>query len=380
MSMTRRSVLTSVSAAAALGLAGCLDSDGGGSVDPSTIEVVGEGTLNTSATAPLPVPEPPDIEGAPPVTTDRPGLAYDLETLEDAAVSGGVSQDGIPSIDTPVFVEAGDADIDPDSIVFGVELDGTARAYPQSILVWHEIVNDRIGDYSIAVTYCPLTGTAQGFERGDAAFGVSGMLVNSNLIMYDRTTDSWYPQVLGTGITGPMAGLQLREFRVLWTTWERWRSRYPETELLTEQTGFIRDYTYDPYGSQGYYTGDWLTFPSLLEDDRAHRKEVVLGTRTPDGAIAYNMERLQAELVLQGAIGDTAYVAVADQGLATGYVYANPSQVEIVPEGDQYLIDGVRYRSDELPLERSLSFDAMWFAWAGYYPHTAYVDGNTDAG
>lgn len=89
---------------------------------------------------------------------------------------------------------------------------------------------------------------ALGFERGETEFGVSGMLVNSNLIMYDRATDSYWPQILGTAVQGPHRGDGLRQIRVFWTTWERWRSRHPDTRVLSPDTRHMRNYRQDPYG------------------------------------------------------------------------------------------------------------------------------------
>jgi hypothetical protein len=119
-----------------------------------------------------------------------PGAPTDYS---DAMLSGGPGKDGIPSIDAPKFWNVEDANgyLDDGDIVFGLVENGVARAYPQRILVWHEIVNDVVGGLGLAVTYCPLTGTAIAFERGNTEFGVSGRLVNSNLIMYDRDTDTW---------------------------------------------------------------------------------------------------------------------------------------------------------------------------------------------
>ncbi|WP_303908217.1 DUF3179 domain-containing (seleno)protein [Thiohalomonas denitrificans] len=130
-------------------------------------------------------------------------LAVPLESYESSVVAGGPGRDGIPSIDKPRFIPPEEADryLSSDDIVFGVTLNGQAKAYPRGILVWHEVVNDRIGDRTISITYCPLTGTALGFERGDTTLGVSGQLVNSNLILYDRATESLWPQILSTAIS-----------------------------------------------------------------------------------------------------------------------------------------------------------------------------------
>jgi hypothetical protein len=201
-------------------------------------------------------------ETAIPIADEQLPVEYTLETLRGAVVDGGVPQDGIPSIDDPVFEpadEVGDrlADDDP---AFGVVDGDTARTYPQSILVHHEIVNDDLDGDPIAVTYCPLTGTAMGFERGSVEFGVSGRLLNSNLVMYDRKGESWWPQMLGTAIDGPLEAASLREFPVHWSTWGDWQDAYPDSTVFTEETDYVRDYGSNPYGSYnpvgGYYRED----------------------------------------------------------------------------------------------------------------------------
>lgn len=359
MGSTRRTLLGAMAGVGFGPLAGCL----GGREEAESEQSVGE-SEGTSAT---------DV----PTTETRLHLAHDPESLRDNTVNGGVSKDGIPSIDDPSFADAGDAELNDDDPVFGVVGNGEARAYPQYVLVWHEIVNDTIGDQPVAVTYCPLTGTAQGFERGETEFGVSGRLVNSNLVMYDRATDSEWPQMLATAIDGPFKGQSLREFRVVWSTWESWRDAYPEMRVLTEETGYTRRYGSDPYGSyspaDGYYTSDNTMFSPLVEDDRDHPKEVVIGTRTPEGALAFNKSALLDARVLTGEIGGTEHVAVADPALETGYVYTDSDGITIEPDGEGYQMDGESYDADGLPLDAALAFDAMWFAWAGFYPDTNYV-------
>lgn len=181
--------------------------------------------------------------------------------------------------------------LDGGDIVFGLVENGVARAYPQRVLVWHEIVNDTVGGLGLAVTYCPLTGTALAFERAQTEFGVSGRLVNSNLIMYDRDTDTWFPQVLAAGIRGPHRSAALVERPVVWTTWQRWRAAYPDTEVLSTDTGFARNYNRDPYGAynprSGYYEPDSSTmFPLMNDDRRFPPKSEFIGARTRDAAVA----------------------------------------------------------------------------------------------
>ncbi len=352
MRLTRRALLGSLGVAGMGALAGCSGGSGGTATDTPTGE-------------------------RPPLADESLYLGADMETLIENITSGGVPKDGIPSIDDPQFQPAGEASLADGAPVFGVVRDGEAKAYPQYILVHHEIVNDTVGGDPVAVTYCPLTGTVQGFERGDVEFGVSGRLVNSNLTMYDRATDSWWPQVAATAIQGPLQGETLREFRVTWTTWGEWRSVHPETAILTEDTGSARRYGDDPYGEynppSGYYANDRTLFEPIVSDDRAHPKRVVIGTRTRKGALTFDKQTLLDERVLTGALGDTSYVAVADEGLSTGYVYANPEERAVAAVDDGYRLRGETHPADSLPLSRSLSFDGMWFAWAGFYPEVPYV-------
>ena len=309
-------------------------------------------------------------------------LTLSLESFARHAVSGGPGKDGIPAIDQPRFVSVKEADgfLDPGDIVFGVVLHNEIRAYPQKILVWHEIVNDQFGNEKVSVTYCPLTGTAIGFKRGQTTLGVSGDLVNSNLIMYDRATDSRWPQILGTAISGPLKGKSLQEFRVLWTTWQRWKDKYPTTAVLSLNTGYFRNYHRDPYGSynplDGYYQPKAPPlFPSLHQDSRFPPKEVVIGARTEVGAIAFNKAALREKKVMDGQVGERYFTAFYDPALDTAYVYQNPEKKRFTPlENGWFGNREGHWPAADLPLDPVNGFDAMWFAWSAFYPNTAIYD------
>jgi hypothetical protein len=320
-----------------------------------------------------------DVDVPMPLTEHEVPLAFELGEFEENAVSGGPGKDGIPSIDDPQFdgPEGGDDMMDPGDPVFGVVIDGEARAYPQHVLVWHEIVNDSFGDRNVSVTYCPLTGTVIGFERGDVELGVSGRLVNNNLIMYDRETDSWWPQILGTAVDGDLIGMSLEEFRVIWTTWEQWREKHPDTRVLNQQTGFARDYGRDPYGaynpSEGYYDNGRLLFDNLESDDRFPPKKVFMGARSADGAVAFDKELLCEDGLLEAEVGGVPYLAAYDPTLDTAYVYWNPDGVSVDRTSAGYESPDGTHDAAELPLESVNTFDAMWFAWVGFYTDAVVV-------
>jgi len=366
-----------LAAAGLAGLAGCSDLSGsasdGAAPSPSPADAA-TGSESESPPGQLTVP----------TRDERLPLSMVPAELREAAQSGGPSKDGIPAIDDPKFVAPGAADfLDPGDPVFGVARDGVAKAYPQTILVAHEIVNDELAGTPVSVTYCPLTGTVQGFERGDTTFGVSGRLINSNLVMYDRATETWWPQILATSIPGPWnedPSIQsLREFRLIWTTWGRWRDAHPETVVLSTDTGHARNYARDPYGSYnpagGYYRNANLLFPVTNDDDRYDHKAVFLGARTADGAVAFRKQGLRDRRLVAGTLGDTPVLAVYDPRYDTGYVYLNPDdRTYEYDDGSLVAAEGTEHSPDALPLERVHTFDAMWFAWAAYYPETSVYE------
>jgi hypothetical protein len=196
--------------------------------------------------------------------------------------------------------------------------------------------------------------------------------------MYDRATETWWPQILATSIPGPWNATperrSLREFRLVWTTWEQWRTLHPDTEVLSTETGFARNYARDPYGAYnpaaGYYANEGTLFETIADDDRFGQKRVFMGARTSDGAVAFDKATLLTERVMTGELNGTSVVAVPDQRLDTGYIYLNPEEQTVTADGSVMLVGGSSYDPDPLPLTSVYTFDAMWFAWHGYYPDT----------
>lgn len=302
-------------------------------------------------------------------------LGDEIAAYQGSMMSGGPPPDGIPSIDEPRFLSASEARLDPDDMVIGYARGAEARAYPHNIMVHHEIVNDRIGGVNVAITYCPLTATAQGFERGSSTLGVSGQLLNSNLVLFDRDSGTLFSQIGATGLRGRYQGRTLVEVDLVWTTWERWRARYPETRVLSDRTGHLRNYNRDPYGTYnplgGYYRQDATIFPVMHPSTRHHSKAMVLGGRTSDRSVYFLMDDLKRERVQRTA----NFLAVYDAGLDTGYIYRRGDTTpNVTPRGDdRYQVGDRVVSADELPLERLVSVKAFHFAWHGFYPTSEVV-------
>lgn len=195
--------------------------------------------------------------------------------------SGGPGKDGIPAIDAPRFVSVPEADfLEEREPVVQLELGGEARAYPLQILIWHEIVNDRVSETPVAVTFCPLCNTTIVFDRrldGRVLdFGTTGNLRNSDLVMYDRQTESWWQQFGGAAIVGELTGKKLRQLPASIVAWEEFERAHPDGRVLSRDTGFGRSYGENPYS--GYDSVDSPPFFDVAnqDDDRLPPKERVV--------------------------------------------------------------------------------------------------------
>lgn len=186
----------------------------------------------------------------------------------DEVLSGGPPKDGIPSIDAPQFHAVGEeSTLDPREPVIGLEIAGEARAYPIRYLMWHEIVNDRVAGAPVAVTYCPLCNSAIVFDGrlagAELTFGVSGLLRHSDMIMYDRQSESWWQQFTGEAIVGARLGQTLTVIPSMMISWARFQERFPDGQVMRAPTGFGRDYGRNPY--VGYDSTRW---PFLYRGER----------------------------------------------------------------------------------------------------------------
>jgi hypothetical protein len=225
----------------------------------------------------------------------------------DQIVSGGPPPDGIPSIDNPKFISVQEASkfLKDSELVLGLNINGDVRAYPLQILVWHEIVNDNVGAVPVAITYCPLCFTNQVFnrtidERVVAEFGTSGKLYNSNLVMYDRTTKTLWSQALAEGIVGKYAGTKLQRVPFDVAYWKEWKQLYPDSKVLSRDTGSNRPYGADPYGD--YYTNSDVLFPVSNKDSRLDLKEIVVGFENKGQFKAYKQQDIENKKVINDQV------------------------------------------------------------------------------
>ncbi|MCH8156388.1 MAG: DUF3179 domain-containing protein, partial [Nitrospinae bacterium] len=172
------------------------------------------------------------------------GFDYSKHSIPlDDIYDGGPGKDGIPAIMRPKFVSAEEADrgmLKNNDRVIGLVLKGKARAYPIKILNWHEIVNDRMAGHSIVITFCPLCGTGMIFDamlKGrKMTFGVSGLLYQSDMLLYDHQTESLWSQIKSEAVTGPLTGARLKLLASTQTTWKQWKQKHPATQVLSDQT------------------------------------------------------------------------------------------------------------------------------------------------
>jgi len=253
----------------------------------------------------------------------------------DELLSGGPPRDGIPSIDEPQFVSAGEAEewLAGNEPVIALEIDGDARAYPLQILTWHEIVNDRVGGVPVIVTFCPLCNAALTFDRRVAGqvyeFGTSGLLRNSDLVMYDRTTESLWQQLTGEAIVGDMVGKRLRFVPSSLVSFDDFRQAYPRGNVLSRDTGYNRDYGRNPYA--GYDRADQSPFLFDGElDGRLLPMERVVTVSVEGQDVAYPLSMLSEVHVIDDAVGDVDLVVWHVPGTSSALDSATIAQGEDV--------------------------------------------------
>lgn len=317
----------------------------------------------------------------------QPALSIRLDEVR----WGGVRRDGIPPLQYPKLIDAGEATWLADGdVIFGVALDGDVRAYPQRILAWHELVNDRIAGREITGVYCTLCGsmivydaTVNGVHH---VLGTSGFLYRSNKLMYDQATKSLWSTLTGAPVVGPLVGqgIRLRSLHLVTTTWKAWRERHPGTRVLSMDTGHARDYR-EGAAYSSYFASDALMFSVPRNDNRLANKDEVLALRflqAPDEALAISVRTLAARRVLHEQVGPVRLVVLTDDSGANRVYEAGDSPLVRWDGRDQALAaDGTPWRVAEDALhgpdgqtrKRLPAHRAFWFGWVAAFPHTRLI-------
>jgi hypothetical protein len=264
---------------------------------------------------------------------------------------GGPPRDGIPALSDPKLITAAQAGyLQPTDRIVGIVLHGEARAYPIAILNWHEIVNDEINGQRFAVTYCPLCGTAVAFEASidgkPTDFGVSGLLYNSDVLLYDRDTESLWSQILSKAVAGKRVGKQLTPIPISHTTWRDWQSTHSDTLVMSDDTGHSRDYGRDPYA--GYEKSRSTYFAvNNQAPDTYHPKEVVVG------------------LGIDGMYKAYPFIELDKQGKQRFSDSLNGTEFNFEWDSDNRNI-----RITDTVGKPVASIQGFWFAWFAFHPDT----------
>jgi len=310
-----------------------------------------------------------------------PGVDHEIR-LEEIAW-GGVVKDGIPALTNPKHITPKEATyITEDELVFGVAINGDARAYPLRILDWHEMFNDVVGGQPVSLAYCTLCGSGILYKTGEVGqddptiFGSSGFLYRSNKLMYDQATNSLWNQFTGKPVVGELAGsgLELEILPVAITTWSNWQNQHPETKVLSLETGFNRDYTPGrPYST--YFSSANLMFPALVDDKRLEPKDYVYAVRVDGLAKAWPLTDFEGGRVINDRIGDLRIALVGDAATRTVRAYIRDDVVVKATDDPTIVKAGGRSMTvDEVGLvaedgetfERLPGHIAFWFAWQGF--------------
>ncbi len=279
----------------------------------------------------------------------RPGVSHEIRLEE--IVWGGVVKDGIPALNYPVHVGAAEADyLADDDLVFGVAINGEARAYPLRILDWHEMANDWVGGMHVTLAYCTLCGSGILYQtqlpprREPFVFGSSGFLYRSNNLMYDQQTHSLWNQFTGRPGVGPLvgSGIRLEVLPLVIERWRDWRARHPETKVLSIRTGYSRDYT--PCESYGdYFASDQFLFPALVADRRLRPKDYVFALRIGPDEKAWPLTAFTGGRVISDRIGGLDVVLIGNAAGRTVRAYradgrvfvADPASPDRLKYGDE---------------------------------------------
>jgi len=298
--------------------------------------------------------EPTEITAEVVVAEKNGFVLSDLTIPLEEIRQGGPPKDGIPAIDRPQFMNGKFAEfMREDEYVLGVFHNGVAKAYPIKIMDRHEVVNDRIEGEQVVITYCPLCGSGIAFrgkvDEQDYTFGVSGLLYNSDVLLYDRQTQSLWSQIYNRAISGPASGKKLEMLPTTFLSWGKWKEQHPNTLILTTDTGYRVDYEQKAY--VGYEASPKLFFPVANESRRLKKKERILGVSIDGKHKAYPLDILgkMEQPAFQDSVGGQQLWIEFDKAAET---------VRITDE-----------EGKEIP-----TVSLYWFAWYAFHPDTDVLE------
>jgi len=326
--------------------------------------------------------------------TENTSTVWSIPVSE--VLDGGPGRDGIPALENPSMVSAENASVLFDGdLVLGYKNGDDIRAYQHIVLDWHEIVNDNIGDVSLAITYCPLTGTGIGWNRvidgQETTFGVSGLLYQTNLIPFDRATKSNWSQLLNESVNGSLEGKKADLIQLVETDWRTWKTMYPTTRIINiNDTGFSRTYGVYPYVD--YRTNDNTFLFPTPKDSRLPLKQRVHAIVNGDVAKVFQFSDFDSTPVIKDVFEGKNYAVIgnanfiisfelegADRNLEFDYVFEGSSDILVEDnQGTQWNVFGEAIsgpRQGER-LKASHSFMGYWFSIPAFYVTEIYANSN----
>jgi hypothetical protein len=318
---------------------------------------------------------------------------------------GGVLVDGIPALSNSEMISASQATyLEGGEPVFGIAINGDARAYPLRIMDWHEMANDVVGGVPVSLAYCTLCGAGIAFDGrapdgNTYTFGSSGFLYRSNKLMYDRETRTLWNQLTGEPVLGELAGTDLRLtiLPIVLTSWSDWVEQHPDTQVLSLETGYQRPYEVGAaYGD--YFSYEGTMFPVWQRSEELGTKDRVYALHLDGVPKAYSVEKLVQEQVVNDLLGETPLVLVAQRGVVEvegvnrrvrPVTYGSGGEVRVFERGEHTfspgpepdtLLDG-QGNSWQVTEEALLGPDgesaprlgghlAYWFGWFAFFPNT----------
>ncbi|MGI9352807.1 MAG: DUF3179 domain-containing protein [Rhizobiaceae bacterium] len=303
---------------------------------------------------------------------------------------GGVVKDGIPALTNPELLTPEEATyMEPGNLVFGVNINGDARAYPLRILNWHEMFNDVVGGVPVSLAYCTLCGSGILFETKIDNFphplilGSSGFLYRSNKLMYDTYTHSLWNQFTGEPVSGPLAdsGIKLKVRPVVITTWKKWQAENPDTTVISKETGYRRDYG-TGVAYQAYWDSDDLMFPATVDTTEHKAKDYVFSLRENSVKKAWPIKYFAGGKVINDTAGEQKLVLIGNEADRTvraydssGIVFSGDGLSDTIKgDGKTWEItENALVAEDGTSLKRLAGHIGFWFAWNNYYGETGEV-------